>query len=173
VTLSRTAFDAISARLKLRAKDFALIAKTGYSFEEWITCESYVACKKKWPGSVVSPRPRYSEVGSTLPAFGDLLIPRKLSKLLIEIGVIHARTGSKWDRKIEDDSRKLASIADAQALQLVIVVSNKRATEKVFVEMKKRSSRFNSRPRFNSTVGLGVQVAHLFGWTEHEVMDDI
>jgi hypothetical protein len=164
VTLSKTAFDAISARLELRAKDFAVIAQTGYSFEEWINCEAYVACKEKRSDSVVSPRPHYSEVGSELNAFGDLLIPRKLNKLLIEIEVIHARTGWKWDRKIENDTLKLASIPDAQALQLVIVVSEVRETQRILAQLHERISRFDSQPRFNSAVDLGSQVAHIFGW---------
>jgi hypothetical protein len=170
MTIAETAFNVIVARLRQRQKahDFDRIASTGYSFEEWVTCEAFIACSEEWPDSRISPRPHYSKVGSELERFGDLLVPRKLSSLLIEIGILHATTGRKWDRKIERDALKLSSITDAQALQFVIVVDAESNRANVLADLKGRiPERLKRDPKYEDSVKLNGQSAHFFGWTEH------
>jgi hypothetical protein len=170
LTIANTAFEVVAERLYERRKDLARIARTGYSFEEWVTCEAYLACSKKWHEVGVSPRPHYRSVSSGRNGFGDLLVSRKLDSVLIEIGIVHKTTGSKWDQKVENDMSKLASISGAQALQFLMFVTEESKRPAALKELRDRMPRrFKAGPSLQDSINLKEQTAHLFGWTSHDL----
>jgi hypothetical protein len=168
MTIATTAFDAIRARLEDRKGDLLRLAATGSSFEEWLTCEAYIACSTRWKHTGVKQRPRYASVGVDENRFGDLVVHRKLQSLLVEIGIIHGGTGSKQDRKIDADMVKIASIQLTQARQIVVVEIGEPDRAAVVREMiKRRILRFEREAPHASVIRAKGRAVHLFGWTEH------
>jgi hypothetical protein len=126
MSLANRAFGAITKRFDSRAKDIAMMARTGYSFEEWCNWESFLACRQLGEDIDVFPRPQYCEHGvADCKDYGDLLLICKDQKLLIEIGIVHDETGDKWIEKLDNDMRKLERLTKGgtRSLQVILLAS--------------------------------------------------
>lgn len=121
-------FDVISKRLGQSAKQISFFAKSGYSFEEWCNWEAFFACCEI-PNWVVSPRPRYRDLGlNNCKDLGDLLVKTEQgTQVLVEVGLVHDQTTNKWLAKLDGDLAKLNRIAgrEIQLLQIIILASAK------------------------------------------------
>jgi len=102
-----------------------MFVSTGDSFEDWLNWEALFALRRD--GLEASPKPHYRKVGfKDVSTYGDLLV--KLSsgtKVMVEVGLVHDWTMSKWREKLEADRRKLEPpYGDGfVGLQLVVIAS--------------------------------------------------
>ncbi len=122
-------FDRIAAHLLERRCDILEFAKTKYSFEEWCNWEAFLACQDGWKDVEPRPRPRYGAyLNRDDGRFADLALvgPGNVSTL-VEVGVVHATHGSKWQTKLNNDTEKLLhalSRTRVRGLQIIVVASS-------------------------------------------------
>jgi hypothetical protein len=120
-TLAERVFDRIAAHWLRRADDLAVVARTGYSFEEWANWEAIFACRDE-PTWVATPRPRYADLGAKDSAlFGDLLVSEADRRVLVEVGTVHDWTQSKWKHKLNVDTDKLRDLDGHDVARLQII----------------------------------------------------
>jgi hypothetical protein len=165
-------FDRINTRLVTRRQDMLLMALTGYSFEEWINWEAFLACREASDGSRVDPKPGYraTDLADTGEA-ADLLVGAvEGPKVVVEVALVHDETLDKWKDKIDYDQEKLSRVPKSKAatLQLVIAVSTKGSIvgNPVWETWFAKTRRFAAtRPTFQSTTPIpeGGQYV-IFGW---------
>lgn len=106
MTIESKFLHTVSQFLRRRSGDVESILLAGYSFEEWCNWEIFLAAK---PLGTALPRPAYANcgaVGSKL--LGDLRLDVGAERLLVELAVVHDRTGDKWLPKLEKDRVKLS-----------------------------------------------------------------
>lgn len=133
-------FRTICDRLRSKAADLRLLIESGYSFEEWLNWEAYLACKLRqehFPFCEVSPKPTYASEGVATEAgdpdrnLGDLRVggPNDGADhcwLFAEIVLLHDDTSMKWLAKIESDIGKLKRLGWKRSAALLIVVQASR-----------------------------------------------
>jgi hypothetical protein len=129
-------FRTICERLSARASDLRLLVESGTSFEEWLTCEAFLACKlreESYPFCEVAAKPTYSSEGVTTDDgdpdrnLGDLRVGGFYGDgdhrwVFAEFALIHDGTGGKWLRKIEADASKLKRLGWKRSASLLVVV---------------------------------------------------
>jgi hypothetical protein len=122
--IAQDVFTAVAKHLGGKSEQIETIAATGYSFEEWVNWEAYLACKgvADW---VVLPRPGYRGHGIATSDLGDLYVRSDSRELFVEVAVVHDQTGAKWLEKIDWDREKLSRLGSIGRLQLVIGVSTR------------------------------------------------
>ncbi len=88
-------------------RQIAFFTRTGYSFEEWLNWQACWACSQK--GWKISPKPKYKAVGfKRSNNQADLFVePNPTKKVIIEFGLVHDCTETKWREKLESDRLKL------------------------------------------------------------------
>src|SRR5437773_1858974 len=94
-------FDLIVARLAGKASEITWFVETGYSFEEWLNFEAYAACRAaaRWN---VNPRPAYASLAvEHCREFADLLVADAASSVVVEVGLVHDSTSTKWIEKLD------------------------------------------------------------------------
>lgn len=122
-TIDKKVFDTIVDRLRGLNESIGLFTSTGYSFEEWVSWEAFVACKGKWTG--VHPKPAYADILRDSRSLGDLKVVVNANSLWLEIALVHDKTGDKWIEKINSDTKKLRNLPyDTVRLQMLVVVSS-------------------------------------------------
>lgn len=127
--LGKDVFRTIGERLLLRSQSIARMAKTEYSFEEWINWEAYAACTER-PGWTVDPKPPYRAiVGSGVRDLADLKVTGSGKPVFVEIAIVHDGTSDKWKAKLDRDTDKLARLPPtaAERLQIIVAVSHSRS----------------------------------------------
>jgi hypothetical protein len=117
----------ILERHKTRMPEITRFTDTGYSFEEWLNWESFDACQQK--GWKLFPKPQYKACGFKKSINqADLLVePLQSKKVIIEFGLIHDFSQSRWRDKLEADRKKLEPpFADFfEPIQVVYVTSKR------------------------------------------------
>lgn len=66
LTFAVDVFRTVCDRLRAKAADLRLLVEDGYSFEEWLNWEAYLACKlrqESYPFSEVTAKPTYASEG--------------------------------------------------------------------------------------------------------------
>lgn len=105
-TIEVQLLQAVSRLLQRRADDVESIINAGYSFEEWFNWEIFLEAKKL---GTVQARPAYGTCGAIgSKHLGDLRLDAEDGQLLVEVAVVHDRTGDKWLHKMEKDRVKLS-----------------------------------------------------------------
>ncbi len=83
LTFAVDVFRVVCDRFRSKAADLRLLVEDGYSFEEWLKWEAYLACKLRqegYPFCEVSSKPTYAsegvatEIGDADRNFGDLRV---------------------------------------------------------------------------------------------------
>lgn len=117
-------FDAITNRFTTRADEIARFTASGYSFEEWLNWEAFSACASI-PNVKVAPKPPYSTLGLRCSQDkGDLLVVSDECCVLVEIGLVHDETSSKWRLKLNLDADKLTRrLERTSTLRIVVLAS--------------------------------------------------
>lgn len=162
-------FRCISDHLSARCTDLAEIVATGYSFEEWLNWESFLACRRRsWH---VVPRPGYSGLGMVdSKELGDLLIRPAQSErgVVVETATMHDWTASKWIDKVDRDSHKLKRLSESgqTGLQIVVVTSkNAIAGKDSWERFLSRISVWSAPESFTSSCVIGeCGQALIRGW---------
>lgn len=123
--LSEEAFSVFREHVQAHAEKILRLAKSGYSFEEWLNWEFYLACaeRNRWS---VKPKPSYKDLGGPKRLAADLRLDQSNSTLLVEVGHVHDTTGNKWIKKLDGDTKKLHKKNRGQAIGMqVILVASK------------------------------------------------
>lgn len=162
-------FEVIATHLAARSQDLAVLAETGYSFEEWLNWEAYLACVRE--GWKPQPRPAYRslmEPGASRE-FRDLLVGEASGRpLLIETAVLHDETSDKWIQKIDWDSDKLRRAAETgvAGLQLVVAASKGRISNNPkWQEWLARTVLWRMLPTMSRTFDLELKgELSIWGW---------
>ena len=138
--LAARVFERIAAAWLSRAEHLAIVAETGYSFEEWANWEACFACHAE-PSWRVKPRPGYGELGvSGSSLLGDVLIESADGRVLVEVGTVHDWTQSKWRQKLLADTEKARNLEGTEVVVLQVI-------------LRLRSRRFSDdRPRWLASV---------------------
>lgn len=125
-SLSARICGAIASRCQDRAEHISMFVDTGYSFEEWLNWESFIACSES--GWKVSPRPSYAALGvENCGDYADLLVTEANERVLVEIGLVTKENRNKWQFKLERDVNKLTRHdGSITPLQLILLVSTSR-----------------------------------------------
>jgi len=99
--------EVIAACFQGNSDKISQFTQTGYSFEEWLNWEAYCVCIKR--GWKTSPKPEYKAIQfKNSKNQADLLVePAPDLKVIIECGLIHDYTQSRWRDKLEKDHKKL------------------------------------------------------------------
>jgi hypothetical protein len=131
-------FRTVCDRLREKAADLRLLVETTSSFEEWLTCEAFLACKHRqagYPFCEVAAKPTYASEGVADDGgdpdsdFGDLRVggPNEGADhcwVFAEFALLHDgnRTGGKWLQNIEADADKLRRLGWKRSASLLVVV---------------------------------------------------
>ena len=141
LTFAADVFRTVCDRLRSKTADLRLLVEDGYSFEEWLNGEAYLACKLRQEGDPfceVTAKPTYASEGVVTEAgdpdrnLGDLRVggPDDGADhcwLFAEFALLHDGTGAKWLKKIEADAEKLKRLGWKKSAALLIVVAASRA----------------------------------------------
>jgi hypothetical protein len=130
-------FRTVCDRLAVKAADLRLLVESCVSFEEWLTCEAFLACKlrqESYPFCEVAVKPTYASEGVADEGDPD----RNLGDLRVggpndgadhcwafaEFVLVHDgnRTGREWQRKIETEADKLKRLGWKKSASLLVVV---------------------------------------------------
>ena len=125
--LAAEVFAKVMEGLTGRTGDLARLVEAGYSFDEWLVWEAFLACAGV-PGWQVSPRPAYASLGVHGDAdFGDLLVRRGEESVVVELGLVHDYSGDLFARRLEADAHKLSGpfAPGVTPLQLVLCASSR------------------------------------------------
>jgi hypothetical protein len=136
LTFAVDVFRTVCERLRSKAADLRLLVEDGYSFEEWLNWEAYLACKLRqegYPFCEVTAKPTYAsedvktETGDRDYNLGDLRVggPNDGAEhcwVFAELALLHDGTGAKWLKKIEADVEKLKRLGWKKSAALLIVV---------------------------------------------------
>lgn len=140
LTFAVDVFRTVCDRLRAKAADLRLLVEDGYSFEEWLNWEAYLACKLRqegYPFCEVTAKPTYASEGVATEAgdpdriLGDLRVggPNDGAEhcwLFAEFALLHDGTVAKWLKKIEADAEKLKRLGWKKSAALLIVVAASR-----------------------------------------------
>jgi hypothetical protein len=108
--LAEEVFGRIAGRLEERKLDIESLVRQGYSFEEWLNWEAFLACDAVKPWNTAG-RPRYLHFGvENCQDYADLSVGVSDSRVIAEVGHILDGTSSKWIAKLEHDKLKLARV---------------------------------------------------------------
>ncbi len=139
LTFAVDVFRTVCDRLRAKAADLRLLIEDGYSFEEWLAWEAYLACKfrqESYPFSEVTAKPTYASEGVATESgdpdriLGDLRVggPNDGADhcwLFAELALLHDgnRAGDEWRRAVEADVNKLKRLGWKKSAALLIVVA--------------------------------------------------
>jgi hypothetical protein len=125
--LATKVFKLLASEVLARSTDIQKMTRTGYSFEEWLNWNLYLACSSKW---WPSPRPSYRKKLAVTGSKGlaDLLIssPEGTPRVVVEVAVIHDWVQAKWRLKVKNDQQKLRQVhgSSIEKLQIVILAAD-------------------------------------------------
>lgn len=164
-------FLAVSARLVARSVDIGRMAATGYSFEEWVNWEAYLACDSV-AGWKACPKPGYRHHGCPdTDDLADLSVETESeNSVIVEIAIVHDETGDKWKAKIDHDKDKLSTLPQDRAtpLQILVAVSVNESVQvsAVWTRWLSQTSLFKERPpTFSAHVPLSTRgQLVVYGW---------
>lgn len=167
VTLKDKFFETVYEHFKAKACSLRRFVETTYSFEEWINWESFLACAEAGFAKVV-PKPCYSQCGAGgCQSSGDILLENGHEKVLVEIGLAHDGTGSKWLTKLEDDRKKLSQPLSAGIVPIHLVTCMSRrnvCTDPRWTEWLKRLNFWSQPTCFDRLLNLEPGTAHFRAW---------
>ncbi len=135
-------FRTVCDRLRAKAADLRLLIEDGYSFEEWLNWEAYLACKlrqESYPFSEVTAKPTFASEGVATEAgdpdrvLGDLRVggPNDGADhcwVFAEFVLVHDsnRTNGEWLRRIEADADELKRLGWKKSASLLVVALTSR-----------------------------------------------
>ncbi len=125
--LATDVFRCITDRFAKRNRDIELLIHQGYSFEEWLNWEAFLACNaiSRWRASG---RPQYRFIGvKASKDYADLMVEHGDTRVIAEVGHILGGTQSEWIKKLEHDKLKLGQIAAGRStatLQVIVLASS-------------------------------------------------
>lgn len=138
-TFAADVLRTVCDRLAAKATELGLMVETAVSFEEWLTCEAFLACKLRqaaYPFCEVAARPTYAsegvadDGGDPGRTVGDLRVggPDDGANhcwLFAEFVLLHdgSRTGGQWLRQIEAGADRLKRLGWKRSASLLVVVA--------------------------------------------------
>jgi hypothetical protein len=125
--LAHEVFKTMMGRLAERAAEIALFLESGQPFEEWLSWESYAACRMAgWSAEL---RPSYAEAGLLGSRDeGDLLVtdPARDRRVLVEVAVVSDWSTNRWIAPLNLDTANLGRglSPGVEPLQVIILAAS-------------------------------------------------